>query len=137
MQSQAITARNIAFAVLGTSALALKRLYAGILEQVVQAYAGNFFVSFALYFVLLNATRSYRHSRLFAAAATLTAVTAFEVTNGFGVMANVYDPVDILANAVGIGFAVLVDLTTYRLMAGRGDPRAAVEPATRPDKPRQ
>jgi hypothetical protein len=42
------------------------------------------------------------------------------VTNGFGVMANVYDPLDIAANAAGIGFAVLVDMVSWRVLTGSG-----------------
>ena len=38
--------------------------------------------------------------------------------NGFGVMANVYDPFDIAANAAGIGFAVLVDMISWRVLTG-------------------
>jgi hypothetical protein len=119
MFTKAITARNVIFALLGACAFGLKRLYAGPHAQAVHAYAGNFSVSFALYFVALNATRRSRHPRLLAAVATLMAVTAFEVTDGFGVMANVYDPADILANAAGIGFALLVDAVSYAFIAGR------------------
>jgi hypothetical protein len=41
-------------------------------------------------------------------------VGTFEVTDGFGVMVNVYDPIDLLADALGIMVAVSVDVITDR-----------------------
>ena len=111
-------ARNATLAVLGAVALVLKRSYDGTGELVVHAYAGNFFVSMALYFAVLGAALRFRHPRLLAALAVFAVVTAFEVTNGFGVMANVHDPLDIAANAAGIGFAVLVDMLSWRVLTG-------------------
>ena len=110
--------RNVTFALLGAAALVFKHSYTGVGEQVVYAYAGNFVVSFALYFASLGAVLRFRYSRLLAAVGVFAAVTAFEVTNGFGVMANVYDPFDIAANAAGIGFAVLVDMGSWRVLTG-------------------
>jgi hypothetical protein len=39
----------------------------------------------------------------------------FEATNGFGVMVNVYDPFDFIANAVGVGLALAVDMIASRV----------------------
>ena len=110
--------RNVTFALLGAAALVLKHSYAGVGEQVVNAYAGNFVVSFALYFAFLGAVLRFRYPRLLAAVGVFALVTAFELTNGFGVMANVYDRFDIAANAAGIGFAVLVDTVSWRVLTG-------------------
>ncbi|MCZ7662553.1 MAG: hypothetical protein M5U22_06285 [Thermoleophilia bacterium] len=110
------TVRNVILAVLGALFLVLKPAYHGPLEDLVFSYAGNFAVSFSLYFAARNATSRYRHPRLVAALATLVAVEAFELTNGFGFMANVFDPIDLLANAAGIAFAVLVDTVSSRLL---------------------
>jgi hypothetical protein len=110
--------RNVTFALLGAAALVLKHSYAGVGEPFVHAYVGNFVVSFALYFAFLGAMLRFRYPRLLAAVAVFAVVTAFEVTNGFGVMANVYDPLDIAANAAGIGFAVLVDMLSWRVLTG-------------------
>ena len=110
--------RNVTFALLGVAALVFKHAYAGAGELFVHAYAGNFVVSFALYFAFLGSMLRFRYPRLLAAVAVFTVVTAFEVTDGFGVMANVYDPVDIAANAAGIGFAVLVDMVSWRVLTG-------------------
>jgi len=111
-----MTVRNVTFALIGAAALVLKHSYAGVGERVVNAYAGNFVVSFALYFAVLGALRRSRYPRLLAAVVVFAVVTAFEVTNGFGVMSNVYDPFDIAANAAGIAFAVLVDLVSWRAL---------------------
>ena len=113
-----MTVRNVTFALIGAAALVLKHSYAGAGERAVNAYAGNFVVSFALYFAVLGALRRSRYPRLLAAVVVFAVVTAFEVTNGFGVMSNVYDPFDIAANAAGIGFAVLVDIVSWRVLSG-------------------
>ena len=110
--------RTVTFALLGATALVLKHSYTGVGERVVHAYAGNFVVSFALYFALLGSVIRFRYPRLIAAVVVFAVVTAFEVTNGFGIMANVYDPFDTAANAAGIGFAVLVDVVSWRVLTG-------------------
>lgn len=108
-----ISVRNVALAVLGALVLVLKPAYHGPLYTFVYSYAGNFSVSFALYFAALSAMAKCRWPRLTAASATLVAVEAFELTDGFGLLVNVFDAGDLLANAAGIGFAVLVDVLTW------------------------
>jgi hypothetical protein len=108
--------RTVAMALLGAAALVFKRRYTGPGAQFVSNYAGNIGVSFALYFAASSTTHAWAHSRLSAAALTLTAVTLFEITNGFGVMVNVYDPWDLAANAAGVGLAAVVDLATTRFI---------------------
>jgi hypothetical protein len=109
---RAITIRNVALAILGAAVLVLKSACRLPFEDALNAYAGNVAVSFALYFAAVNATSAFRRPRLIAAALTLLAVELFEVANGFGVMANVYDPADLIADAAGVGLAVIVDLGT-------------------------
>jgi hypothetical protein len=116
---RALTVRNVVLAVLGAIVLVLKPAYHGPLQDAVHAYAGNVAVSFALYFAVINATSRYARPRLVAAVLTLLAVEAFEATSGFGVMQNVYDPRDYLANAAGVAAAVIVDIATSRLLAKR------------------
>lgn len=118
MLTRAMRTRNTLLAVIGAGALVLKTSYAGPFGEIVHSYAGNFAVSFALYFAAVSATQKYRHPRLGAAFIVLIAVTAFEVSDGFGFMANVYDPADLLANVAGMGFAIVVDLVSARLMSG-------------------
>ena len=113
------TVRNIAFAVLGAVGLVLKPIYRGPLQRFVHACGGNFSVSFGLYFAAVSGARRFGLGRLAAAAATLLAVEAFEVTSGFGVMANDYDPFDLFANATGVATALVVDMMTSRLFVRR------------------
>ena len=39
-------------------------------------------------------------------------VELFEAFDGFGVMTNTYDPFDFVANALGVGLALVVDTTS-------------------------
>lgn len=117
MLSPTMRTRNIVLAVAGALVLVFKSRYVGPLDQLVYSYAGNFAVSFALYFAAASGTQSTRRPRLIAAFLTLLAVTAFEVSDGFGFMENVYDPIDLVANTAGIGVALLVDLLTSRFIA--------------------
>lgn len=118
--------RNVFFAVLGAIVLVLKPAYRGPFEDVVCSYLGNLSVSFALYFAAVNATIGFRRPRLAAAALTLIAVEAFELTDGFfGAMGNVFDPFDLLANAAGVGLAVAVDVTTAALWSSKGTQEGA------------
>jgi len=107
-------ARSVAFVLLGVAALMSKSAYHGPLADVVHAQGGNVAVSFAVYFLAAVAAARLRAGKLVAAVSALVAVESFEVTNGFGVMSNVYDPVDLLANAVGVGVALAVDLAPWR-----------------------
>lgn len=109
---RAFTARNVVLAVLGAGALVLVSAYRGPFEELVRSYGGNLAVSFALYFAAINAASKYRRPRVLAASLTLLAVELFEATNGFGAMANTFDPVDFLANAAGVAVAVVVDIAT-------------------------
>ncbi|MBN1461531.1 MAG: hypothetical protein JXA57_18535 [Armatimonadetes bacterium] len=122
MQPVTTKARNVALAFAGAAVLVLEGHYAGPLDQVVHAYAGNFAASFALYFAVVSATERHAHPRLAAAVVTLIAVTAFEVSDGFHLMANVYDAVDLFANAVGVGFGVGVDVLSVRLVESEDSP---------------
>jgi len=115
----ALQTRDVVFSVIGAVCLVLKGAYNGPLQQVVHSYGGNFVVSFALYFACLSATSEWRRPQAAAALLTLAAVTAFELTDGFGIMANVYDPIDLVANAAGVGFAISVDMLSRRLLASQ------------------
>jgi hypothetical protein len=46
------------------------------------------------------------YPRIFSTIGSLLAMEFFELTNGYGMMSNVYDPCDYLANALGIGLAL-------------------------------
>lgn len=117
--------RNLIFIVVGIAILVIKPVYSGPGEEAFFAYAGNASVSFALYFLALIAFARQGVgdswlARGVAAGLVIVVVSAFEITNGFGVMENTYDSWDLLANAVGVGLAVLADAATARFV--RPDP---------------
>lgn len=56
-----------------------------------------------------------RFGKLSVAALALAVVELFEITGGFGVMTNVYDPVDLAANVVGVALALAADVAAGRL----------------------
>ena len=108
------TGRYVLFVLAGVAVLVMKPHYHGPLGQVFHDYGGNFAASFAVYFLAARAASQLGKGRWFAAASALLVVELFEVTDGFGIMANVYDPVDLLANAAGIALALALDWLTRR-----------------------
>lgn len=102
-------ARNVLFVLVGVAALLAKGRYSGPFVDIVHDYGGNASASFAAYFIIGIVTSNRRHGRLLTAGIALLVVELFEATNGFGVMANVYDPADFAANGVGVGLALVVD----------------------------
>jgi len=108
--------RNLFFIFLGAGLLFMKRQYSGPLEDLVYSYGGNIVVSFALYFVFINpfVQIQLRARRVLVALMTLALVESFEAFNGFGIMANTYDPIDFIANAFGVGFALGLDTLLSR-----------------------
>jgi hypothetical protein len=110
-----VKVRNIFFVLLGVAALVLKRHYTGPLKETVCSYGGNISVSFAVYFIVGISTIGQRFGRLVTAGIALLVVVLFEITNGFGVMTNVYDRFDFVANAVGVGLALAVDIVANRI----------------------
>ena len=110
---QTSRARNVLLVLLGVAAFVSKAHYAGPLADAVHSYGGNVTGSFAAYFVLRIVTSGWRQGRLLTAGMVLLFAGLFEVTNGFGVTANVYDPVDLAANALGVAVAVAVDALAF------------------------
>lgn len=111
--------RNVFFVLLAAAVFMLKRQYAGPLDEIVHAYAGNLLVSFAIYFLFANLQFPLRFKRYLAAAIAFAVVESFEAFNGFGVMTNTYDPLDFLANAVGIALGFWLDTTLAARKAKR------------------
>lgn len=112
-------ARNVLFVLLGVAALVLKGSFAGPSAGMVHRWGGNLAVSFACYFLVNIPPVRTRRRKLVAAASALVAVEAFEATNGFGIMSNVYDPVDFAVNALGVGLALMIDAAVGRFTARR------------------
>lgn len=112
--------RNVLFTLGGAAALAAKGRYGGPFQDFVRSYGGNFVVSFAMYFLLANLPFPRKWSTAAAAGGALAAVSLFEATNGFGVMANTYDPWDFVANGAGIALAACVDAALPRAVESKG-----------------
>jgi hypothetical protein len=104
--------RNVFFVLLGVAGLVLKGHYSGPCREAVHSYGGNIAASFAVYYVVALLPLAFRFRKLLTAGLALAVVELFEALNGFGVMTNVYDPVDFAANAVGIALALAVDSVT-------------------------
>ena len=102
-------ARNVLFVLLGVAALVLKRHYSGPFMEIFRSYSGNVSASFAVYFMVRILTSGWRYGMLVTVGIALLAVDLFEITNGFGVMTHVYDPIDFAANAVGVGLGLVLD----------------------------
>jgi len=107
--------RNLLMVLVGVICLLLKRWFAAFLGDPALSYAGNLSASFAVYFVISIAPFP-KLTRMMTAAVALLVVEGFELTDGFGMMTNVYDPFDYLANAAGVGLAICADAGTSRLL---------------------
>lgn len=106
--------RNLLFILAAIGLFLLKQRYAGPFQPLIYSYAGNFLVSFALYFNFLFLQIPPRFRRVAAALLTLACVESFEVFDGFGLMANTYDPLDLLANAIGVAVGCGCDIIISR-----------------------
>ncbi len=105
--------RYVLFVLPGVVGLLAKGWLSSDLPEFVFSYTGNLAVSFSVYFIIQLATDGRFH-KILSAAGAMFIVGIFEVTDGFGVMANVYDPIDLLADALGIIIAVSVDVIMDR-----------------------
>lgn len=105
----------------GVLGLLLKGQYSGPATDVVHSYGGNVAASFAVYFLARRVTARSRQPRVLALAVAIAIVQSFEGLDGFGVMNNVYDSLDLVANAVGVTLGVAVDIVMEKL--GLGTPK--------------
>ena len=74
-----------------------------------KSYAGNLSVSYAIYFLISIVADKWKKNKLITAGITFIIVTSFEVTNGFGIVENVYDTIYLFANLIGISLALGLD----------------------------
>ena len=100
--------RDLLMVLAGVGCLLLKRWFAKSLGDLAFSYVGNLSASFAVYF-LVSIAATPKLTRVMIAGIALLVVELFELTDGFGIMTNVYDPFDYLANALGVGLAYCVD----------------------------
>jgi len=101
--------RNVLFVLLGVLVLLLKHSYSGLGQEIVQSYSGNLSISFSTYFLICFSSDHWKQNKLITAIISLTIVELFELTNGFGIMTNTYDTIDLFANLIGIILALAVN----------------------------
>jgi len=101
--------RNVLFILLGVSVLLLKQNYYGPDQEIVKSYSGNLSISFAVYFIICFSSDHWKQNKLITAIISLTIVELFEITNGFGIMTNTYDTIDLFVNIMGVILALAVD----------------------------
>ncbi len=104
-----IKVRNIGFVLLGVAGLIFKGHYSGAAEDLIRSYLGNIAISFAIYFIMLQVPIRSKYKRVWSIGLTLASVESFEILDGFRIFSNVYDSFDLLANGVGILFALIID----------------------------
>lgn len=102
--------RYLIFITLGVLVLLFKKYYSGPYAELFYCYGSNFSISFAIYFIARLGLRYLPSPKLLSVAGSLLVVELFELTNGLGVMSNVYDPWDYLANTLGITLAFGIDM---------------------------
>lgn len=106
--------RNVIFILAGVILLVLKQKYSGSYLEFIISYLGNFSVSFAVYFIVQFSDNLWKANKVMTALIAIVIVSLFELTDGFGVMTNVYDKIDLLVNLVGVLLALVLDRFTAR-----------------------
>ena len=103
---------NYAFFLIGVMGLLLVFWYSGPFFNLVHSYGGNLTACFAFYFLIRPTAAQVTSSRVASALVALLVAGLFEATGGFfGMMTNIYDPWDYLANTLGVALAVVVDIS--------------------------
>ena len=109
---------DVLLVLLGVGGLVLKGQYSGPADELVQSYGGNVAASFAVYFLAKRVTARSHLPHASAAALAFMVVQLFEMLDGFGIMKNVYDRLDLAANTVGIALAIGSDGVVNRMSGG-------------------
>lgn len=109
--SAALKYARVVLVLLGVGSLLLKYHFNSVFPLLAQTHLGNVSASFAVFFILAASAPPTlpRPATAIIAAIALAVVQAFELTNGFGIMTNVYDPVDLVANTIGVALAFGAD----------------------------
>ena len=109
LMSEKEKVRNVLFILFGVLVLLLKQIYNGPALEIVKSYSGNLSISFAVYFLLCFSSDHWKQNKFITAIISLIIVELFEITNGFGIMTNTYDIIDLFANLIGVVLALAVD----------------------------
>jgi len=62
-----------------------------------------------VYFLICFSSDHWKQNKLITAIISLTIVELFEITNGFGIMKNVFDIFDLFVNLIGVISALVLD----------------------------
>jgi hypothetical protein len=114
LMTSSYRARDVIFVIIGVAALLFKSWFSDSLPDFAFSYLGNLSVSFAVYFLVRLASH-HRFNMILSAIAAIVIVEVFEAANGFGIMTNVYDQLDYVANALGVALAVAVDVVSLKM----------------------
>lgn len=106
---------NVFMVLVGVASLLMKSWFSDFMGEFAYSYLGNMTVSLAVYFLVLIAAGA-RLKGIAIAIIVLLIVEIFELTDGFGIMTNVYDPFDYLANALGVALAYFIDVVIARVV---------------------
>jgi glycopeptide antibiotics resistance protein len=109
----------VVMVLLGVVGLVTKRHWTSEYGDLFWAYWGNVTASFSVFFIVTLMPQVRKRGRFATAAVALLVVELFELTDGFGIMSNVYDSLDLVANFVGVGLATVVDSVLTRAIARR------------------
>ena len=95
---------------IGVGGLLFSRHYSGVGASFLQAYGANVSVSFAAYFLLRILNLPPRGSKYAAALYAFLAVSAQEVAQALRLYPGMFDALDFLFDAAGVGLALVIDM---------------------------
>jgi len=101
--------RNVLFILLGVTGLLGVQFYRGPFEILIHSHGANLTFSFGAYFLLKFLKLPLNDQKVITGAYTFLGVSAQEVAQGVGRYPGIFDPLDFLANALGICLGILVD----------------------------
>ena len=108
--------KNVIFILVGVILLLLKKYYVGPYQEIINSYLGNISISFSVYFLISLNQTIWKSNKIITFIISLTIVELFEITGGFGIMSNVYDSYDLIANLIGLSIALALDISLKRFI---------------------
>jgi len=103
--------KNVIFILIGVMLMLLKKNYDGPYQEIINSYLGNLSISFSMYFLISLNQIIWKSKKIITFLVSLAIVELFEITDGFGIMSNVYDSYDLIANLIGISIALALDIS--------------------------
>ena len=106
--------QNVIFILIGVMLMLLKKNYDGPYQEIINSYLGNLSISFSMYFLISLNHTIWKSKKIITFLVSLAIVELFEITDGFGIMSNVYDSYDLIANLIGVSIALALDISIKR-----------------------